>query len=173
MGTTAAPARWLSVFIAHAPLGFLLGRALGGRGAVAAAVVGGLVPDLDMVRFVVDGGAVHHHRYWTHLPACWAAIAAVTAVVVAATPLRRWARVFVAFFAGVLSHLVADTVAGDIAWLWPIDDAFVHVVAVAATGRGWIADFLLHPTFLVEVVVVVVAAVVFARDRRARVAPGP
>lgn len=45
---------------------------------MAAAMLGSVVPDLDMVYFhFVDGGRTHHHAYVTHWPLFWAAVGGI------------------------------------------------------------------------------------------------
>lgn len=150
------------VFIAHAPAGFLVSRLLGRERAVATAcVVGSLFPDLDMLWWwFIDHGAVHHHRYWTHVPLFWLCLAAV---LIPATR-QRW---IVAFFVGVLTHLVLDTLVGDIAWLLPFSDRFVHLVEVPASpGAHWIASFVGHWTFAVEIALFAIGMIVAVRTLR-------
>ncbi len=150
------------VFIAHAPAGYLVGRGFAKDGSVVVgAVVGAVFPDVDMLRFWWDHGQVHHHRYWTHIPAVWLAITVVTLLVTRS----ETRRVAAAFCAGVFSHLALDTVCGDIAWLWPLDDRFFHLITVRATAHHWIVTFVLHPAFLLEIAIALVAAAVWWRSR--------
>lgn len=71
------------MLIAHLPAGYILGtfarnRWPGRSGIMAAALLGSVVPDLDMVYFhFVDGGRTHHHAYVTHWPLFWAAVGLV------------------------------------------------------------------------------------------------
>lgn len=151
------------MFIAHLPAGLLLGGSrffAADRRARWAAVIGALIPDLDMLRFVVDHGAVHHHRYFSHLPGWWLAVALVTSLLVRLPPLKPWRLPAFAFFLGVGSHLVLDSVVGDIAWLWPFSDRFFHLFSVANDGRHWIVTFVMHPSFLLELGMVFWAVVV-------------
>lgn len=162
------------MFIAHAPAGWWISRlpcfSLHRRNATIAAVVGSLVPDLDMLRFWLwDHGQVHHHRYWTHLPACWLAITVVTLLLLRG----RHRVVAAAFFAGVFSHLVLDTVAGDIAWLWPVDPAFFHLITIAPTKGHWILSFVLHPSFLLELAIAASAGIAIVRGAHLRDARPP
>lgn len=158
------------MFVAHAPAGYLCARgvfgARGDRAVVVGCVVGALVPDVDLLRFWWEHGQTHHHRYWTHLPAAWLAIAAVVLSLLRLAQRRR-TRVAAAFFVGVASHLLLDTVCGDIAWLWPLSDRFFHLVTVAPTRSHWILSFVLHPVSLLEIALVAAAVVVRQRARRA------
>ncbi|TCJ12222.1 metal-dependent hydrolase [Parasulfuritortus cantonensis] len=152
------------MFVAHLPAGYLTARVyarhVGGAplaGVLLAGMAGGLFPDLDLVYgALADAGAIHHHRYWTHLPAFWLAVSA------AAAPLGRRAgagrHVVAVFLLAVWGHLLLDSVAGDIWWLAPWRDRPYSLVDVAAgPGRWWLA-YLLHWTFAVEMAIVAAAA---------------
>ncbi len=156
------------MIVAHLPAGYLLGRALGVRsGAVmAAALAGAMLPDLDMIWFhAVDGGRVHHHHYWPHLPAVWAGLAAIT--LPAALLLRPGAvRPAAVFFASILLHLLLDSIAGGIAWAWPADDRLMALVEVPATRSHWILSFMVHWTFALELAIVFAAAALLLTARK-------
>lgn len=149
---------------AHLPSGYVLGRAAGWRGSVlAAAVVGAVTPDLDMIRFhLLDHGQVHHHRYWTHIPAVWLAIGVAS---LALPPAFR--RLAAAFLGGVALHLILDSIGGDILWGWPVTDRFFSLVTVPARHGHWIANYLLHWTFMFELLIWGAALFLFVRHRTA------
>ena len=67
------------MIIAHLPAGYIFARAAGTKGAVMGAVLlASVLPDFDMLWFyLVDNKAMHHHRYYPHIPAIWLAIAAI------------------------------------------------------------------------------------------------
>lgn len=92
----------------------MLGRVGRWRGPLlAAAVVGAVAPDLDMIRFhLLEHGQVHHHRYPTHIPAVWLMIGAAS---LALPPRLR--RLAMAFLAGVALHLLHWTFAAELA-IW-------------------------------------------------------
>lgn len=129
------------MLIAHLPSGYLLARA--SRWRMGACLLGSVFPDLDMIRFWWEGGHVHHHAYFTHLPAFWAAVALLSL----ALPRKDLS---LPFLAGIFLHLSLDTVAGDVKWLWPLSDRMVHLVAVPATHDHWVRSFVFHWTFLLE-----------------------
>lgn len=150
------------MFVAHLPAGWLFARTLRNRAARRALLVGAIAPDLDLVWWwLVDHGAVHHHRYLTHLPAVWALAALGCALL-----LRGGARrVALALCAGVLLHIALDSVAGDVAWLWPFDHRLFSLVTVPPTGGHWVWSFVGHWSFGIELVIVAVAIAV-ARTHR-------
>ena len=102
------------MFIGHLPAGYLATTAVLGRAA-------SVLPDLDLLYFyfVSDRRQVHH-AYLPHLPlACLAAMGAAALVlwIVRARP-TAWLALGV-FGLNVMLHLVLDTSAGGIRWLWP------------------------------------------------------
>ena len=152
---------------AHLPAGYVTGRAFARSGPILwAAVLGGLLPDLDLIWFyLIDDRAFHHHHYWVHIPAFWAALAAILLSLATARG-SCWSRPALSFFASILVHLLLDTVAGDIKWLWPFSDRFIHLVTVPAVHSHWILNFILHPVFLAELAIWALALFHLGRRHR-------
>lgn len=67
------------------------------------------------------------------------------------------------FLAAVLLHLVLDTLAGSIMWLWPLSDRLYALVEVPATRSHWVLSFLTHWSALAELALILWAAVLFLR----------
>lgn len=151
---------------AHLPSGYVLARVLprGIPALMPVALLGAVAPDFDMIWFhFVDHGAIHHHRYWVHIPLFWAGVAAV------ALPLAGWAgylRTALVFFAAVFMHLVLDTISGGILWGAPFSGHLFALFEVPAAYGHWVISFMLHWTFLAEVVVWLVAAWLWVRRRQ-------
>lgn len=154
---------------AHLPSGYVLGKSLPweDRWVMPVALLGAVLPDFDLVFFFfVDGQAIHHHRYWVHIPAFWLMVAALS------LPLLAWlgrARLGLVFFAAIFVHLCLDSVGGGILWAAPFNTTLYALVTVPATQSHWILSFLLHWTFLFELVIWAVAGLIFFGHRaRAR-----
>jgi hypothetical protein len=152
---------------AHLPSGYVLARLLP-RGiplAMPAALLGAVLPDLDMIWFYwIDDRAFHHHRYWVHVPFFWLCVAAVV------LPLAAWAgwgRTALVFFGAILMHLLLDSIGGGIMWGAPFSDRLFALVEVPPTQTHWVASFVLHWTFLPELAVWVAALVLWRRRVRA------
>ena len=152
------------MLIAHLPSGYLLARATRAKGqAFAAALLGSVAPDIDMIWFhLIDHGAIHHHKYWVHAPGFWAMIALV------ALPLIRTLKPdlmgpALIFLAAITIHLILDSLGGGIMWLWPHSTHLYELVTVPATQSHWIWSFVLHWTFLAELVITATAAFLFLR----------
>jgi len=151
---------------AHLPSGYVLGRLLPKRPYIlTAAIVGGVLPDLDLIWFyLIDDRAFHHHRYWVHIPLFWALVAGV------ALPVMAWARrdllaPAMVFFAALLMHICLDTIAGDVLWHWPWSDHMTHLITVPAAHDNWVLNFILHPVFALELLIWATALLLFKRSR--------
>ena len=152
------------MLIAHAPAGYILGRTANvKRNVMLAVLLASLLPDFDMLWFhLVDGGSVHHHRYWTHAPGFWVIIAAVTLPFIAVRkPHWQWPAILC--FIAILLHLLMDTFVGDIMWLWPFSTDFFRIATVPATYSHWVLSFMLHWSFLVELLICTVALTLFLK----------
>jgi inner membrane protein len=148
------------MLIAHLPAGYLTARAGGAKAGLLlwAALTGSVFPDFDMIWFLfVDQGTIHHHRYWVHAPGFWLILAALILPF-----LPKSARnAGLMFLAAALIHIVLDTHAGGIMWLWPLSDHLYTFVTVPATQANWVLSFIFHWTFLLELTVIAVAATMF------------
>ena len=60
-------------------------------------------------------------------------------------------------------HLLLDTLAGDIKWLWPLSDRFYSLIPIPARHGHWVLNFVLHPVFLLELLIWAGAAWVWTR----------
>ncbi len=64
-----------------------------------------------------------------------------------------WQRPALAFLAGITVHLFLDTVAGDIKRLWPFSGHFFHLIDIPARHVHWVLNFILHPVFLLKILI--------------------
>lgn len=149
---------------AHLPSGYILAHALPAAPFVfPAAILGAILPDFDLIWFYfIDNRAIHHHRYWVHAPGFWLMLAAVGIPLI-----RQFAARFLpaalAFLTAILLHIVLDTLAGSIMWLWPFSNELYVLIDVPATQSHWILSFLLHWTMLAELLIWIVAFILFFR----------
>lgn len=152
---------------AHLPSGYVLAR-LSPKGIphlMPAGLIGAVFPDLDMLWFhLIDDRAVHHHRYWVHIPAFWAAVAAVTLPIAWRLGYLHTALVF---FAAILMHLILDTIGGGIMWGAPFSDHLHELVTVPARYGHWVTNFILHWTFLAELAIWIAAIALWLTRPRA------
>lgn len=163
------------MFIAHAPVGYLIGTRLSGPlgrwagplpALVPVSVAGALAPDLDLLLWLADR-SVHHHAWPTHWPLAWAALACGIAPMLRWPALRARAVLALAFAGNGLLHQVLDTLVGDIRWLAPFDQRALALFVVQRIHEPWWLNFLLHPSFLVELGLTAAAGLAWWHRRRA------
>ncbi|WP_166418827.1 metal-dependent hydrolase [Cochlodiniinecator piscidefendens] len=153
------------MFIGHLPAGYILSGASNPnwRWVLPAALLGSILPDFDLIFFYfVDNRSIHHHHYWVHIPAFWALIAMF------ALPLLAWRGWFgtgLIFFAAIFLHLLLDTIVGGIQWAAPFSDHLYRFTEVPARYGNWVLSFVLHWTFLLELVVWGLALFLWFRKR--------
>jgi hypothetical protein len=154
------------MIIGHLPAGYVLSR-LGYlrfrrlidnyRKFMFWGVFGSIAPDLDMVYFhLVDGGRVHHHKYFSHYPVLWLALAVIAAVFCLGHSARGKVGIYALVFAVAgFCHLMLDTIVGDIWWFAPFVDQPFALATVPAIYKPWWLNFFLHWSFLLEIAVIV------------------
>ncbi|MFY0680784.1 MAG: metal-dependent hydrolase [Thalassovita sp.] len=156
------------MFIAHLPAAYLLVKPFQNRLsriAFAAGLLGSVLPDVDLLLFYFwDAKAFHHHEYLTHRPILWALVFLIGLLVRPSLP-RLGAPVAMLGLGGLI-HMVLDSIAGAIAWGWPLSEATTTMVHVPATHDHWILSFLTHWTFLNEVLICLLAGFVLLKSRR-------
>ncbi len=97
----------------------------------------------------------------------WLALFLVFWAIVKLYKPQRWTLIGMSFSTGGLIHMALDSIAGKISWLWPISDISAPLVVVQATHSHWVASFLSHWTFKVEIVITILALLVLIKSRRA------
>ncbi len=163
------------MFLVHLPTGYLgyrlLPTRLRTRAVCAAALVGSVLPDLDMVYFyLIDERQHQHHTYWSHIPFAWA-VAGVVGAAILRVARRDWLAPWCVGIVSVLVHLVADTPLAGILWRYPLDARRTPAAYVISDIRvpdawgHWVLNFLLHPTVLIEVAITAAAVLVYRRTR--------
>lgn len=147
------------MFIGHMPAAYLGITALRrpfSKPVMAAALIGSVFPDIDMIWFYfIDHGAIHHHHYLTHRPILY-----VIALAIAWILPRKLGYAPMAFCLAVILHVALDSVAGSIAWGWPFSDVARPLTVVEATHDHWIKSFMHHWYFKLELVLTAVAITV-------------
>lgn len=165
------------MFVAHLPAGYLATRALLRRRTLADGVrrrlmalglAASVLPDLDLLYFfLVDERRRVHHAYVTHKPFAWIGALAVAALALRMARAGRAAWLALAVFgANVMLHMVLDTTAGGVRWLWPASEAEFAMAHVAARHEPWWLNFVLHWTFALEAALVAAAVAWWLRGRR-------
>jgi inner membrane protein len=162
------------MFIGHLPAGYMTARLLlrraGVRGLAGArflwaGAIGAIAPDFDLAYFyLVDDRQHHHHAYVTHFPAMWLAAMLVCACWWRWGRARAWASLAGVFAVGGFTHMLLDSIVGDIAWLAPFSDQRFALFEVPGTFKPWWLNFVLHWSFALELVLVASAVYIWRRD---------
>ena len=152
------------MFIAHGPAGYLLAKTVyRDRGKnqlilILITVAASLAPDLDLLYFyLIDHRAHNHHSYWPHIPFYWLLIYCLAIGVAVALNAERFLAFASAAFLGVGLHLFLDTITGGIRWIFPFSNKYYAFVDIPAVYSWWVLNFLLHWTFLLEIILVLLA----------------
>ena len=164
------------MLIAHLPSGYLLAKSLpknllpgkiSSNQMMVAALIGAMLPDIDMIYFLfIDMGKHSHHTYFTHWPLFWIAINAPTIVLLHFIGMAKWRNIAAVFFAGLMLHMVLDSVAAPIFWLRPFGLGEIELVNIPANYNNWILSFVFHWTIFLELAIWLVAIVVlYTREK--------
>lgn len=162
------------MFFAHLPAGYLVGRGMLKTGSATlqqarqlmlVALVAGIAPDFDLLYFYLVDSSKSHHFLWPHIPFFWLPLAILAGLLKLAGRDHLSAIALTAFLS-VMLHLLLDSVAGGIFWLWPFSQEVVVIQHVPAKYQFWIANFILHWTFLLELFVIAVAMIVYLGGRK-------
>ena len=152
------------MIIGHLPAGYLaavgLSRFLPSRALFLGVVIGAVLPDIDMVWFLLVDSSYHHHALLPHRPIVWA--------LVLGAGLALGRRFVTGVGLGGLLHVALDTTLGQIAWGWPFSERYWTLIEVQPTHSHYLLSFANHWTFQVEIALLTAAFVVFWRRRRTR-----
>jgi len=165
------------MFIGHLPAGYLATTLLLDRAAVPAparrrllvvGLIASVLPDLDLLWFYTLGQRRQvHHAYLPHLPLACAVFFATAALLPWIARARREAWIpWTIAAVNVFLHLLLDTTAGGIRWLWPFSDAEFALGHVPARHDPWVLNFVLHWTFALEILLVAAVLALLWRRRR-------
>jgi inner membrane protein len=153
------------MFISHLPAGYIASHLYKEPKTKWAVLIGNILPDIDLLYFYTWGErAVVHHAYPTHMPYFW---------IMALTLCYGLCRLFkiksgkslLACFTGIILHLFLDTVTGGIYWLAPLSDIEARFFDVPAKHSHWTLNFILHWTFWIEIAIILIASILFIRNR--------
>lgn len=121
-------------------------------------MVAGICPDLDMLYFYLIDNCQHpHHSYPTHIPIYW--LAAGICIIAWGRLVRNqtvvWGTVIVV--SNILLHLILDSVASRIKWLYPFSEKGMGIFHIPSQYGWWVWNYIFHWTFAMEVSIVVAA----------------
>ncbi|MBN2038011.1 MAG: metal-dependent hydrolase [Chitinispirillaceae bacterium] len=170
------------MLIAHAPAGYLLTRLLSRtlfknsvlpqrqnrlyRHMIVAGVLGSIIPDFDFIYHIfIDSADTSHHSYLTHMPVFWLGIWIVLSGIGLIRKNRHLIMIATVFSINALAHLALDTITGEIHWFYPVSAIGINLFKVADVHIWWVHNFMYHWTFLIEILIVASAMIVFLRVR--------
>jgi LexA-binding, inner membrane-associated putative hydrolase len=157
------------MFIGHLPASYILTtmllrhrtlnrRKIAPSMLIAVGLFAGIAPDLDLFYFfLIDNQQTLHHDYWVHIPFFWFCIFAVFTGI-AYISRKETVVIYASIaFANLLLHLFLDTIVGKIQWAWPVSDHAFYFFEVPALYTPWFLNFVLHWTFSLEIIVLLIA----------------
>lgn len=171
------------MFIGHAPASYIWTRLLARRGGklfgsfsngswIIHGMIAGLLPDLDLFYFYLfDGQSPTHHVYWTHIPFFWLIVFGLWLLVSIIVRSARTLGLAILFGSNILLHMLLDTVSAGIRWMYPFSPRDFVLFVVPPIYDWWVWNFLFHWTFLIELVIVMLAVYVAWSNLSARPAP--
>jgi inner membrane protein len=151
------------MLIAHAPAGYIVNRTFNkARNQNVSFLKFGLIfslwPDLDLIYFYFfDRKATFHHLYFTHLPFVLLICLLLVIPFKNSKVFKTIKNYYYLFLINWVVHLVLDTFTGGIAWLYPLSNKVLTLFVVPAVYSHWIISFILHWTFIIEIIIVFIA----------------
>lgn len=156
------------MFVAHLPAAYLFGKARAKLNKAEATTIvvwtslGGILPDFDMLYFhLIDNQNTHHRHYASHWPLTWVSVILLSLLI---TPIhQRLGLITRSLGIGGLLHMLLDTIAAPVLWLAPFSQTKIELITIPAVYDNYIWSFILHWTFALEIIICIVAAVVFTK----------
>lgn len=159
------------MFIAHLPAGYMLTKYIQQKSGnysqklLWTGLVASIFPDIDLFYFyLVDNRQTLHHHYITHLPLAWLGLAAVLYSIFSIVGKKQYIIFLGVALASVMLHMVFDSIAAGIYWLYPLLDMEINLVEVPATHDWWVWNFVFHWTFMLEISIIITALIVWIRS---------
>jgi len=165
------------MFIAHLPTGYLLAKLLrkktqqhlSWKTLLICGLMGSIFPDIDLIYFyLIDARQNNHHSYISHIPFYYLTLYLFVSVLFLITGNKRNLMISSVFMLGVLLHLILDTVAGGIIWYYPIYEQYVTLSVVKEKYNWWVLNFILHWSFVLELVIIIFSLFVYRRSRKVK-----
>ncbi len=161
------------MLIAHLPAGFLVTKALikilpsdnpvDTKHLLVFGLVFSVIPDIDLLYFFFVDSSAHHHKLFPHLPIFWLGVFLTVFAAALITKSKVIYYVVLICSINILTHLILDTFVGFVWWLYPLIDNPYYLVLVPNHFSHWIINFVLHWSFLVELLIVLTAVYVYAK----------
>lgn len=165
------------MLIAHLPAGYILGKLLTHinpsqrpqHWLLFFVCTGAVLPDIDFLYFhLIDNRQHHHHSYWTHYPITWISLALLSSLLIKLK--LRWSGIWYVVYlsSGGILHVILDSFAGSIRWLIPFSSEGFSLFTVNPGFTPWWLNFILHWVFLIELIILLIAAVLYRKTNTRR-----
>ncbi len=166
------------MFIAHAPASYIASYYLAGnifndllsqynkKQLLFMGVCSGLIPDVDLLYFYfIDNRQTNHHEYLTHLPVFWLTILLFSLLI--SLVYKNKTIFFISIFVhiNIFLHLILDTFVGGIKWFYPFSNISIKLFDVPAFYPSWILNFILHWTFVFELILIAVSICLWKQSK--------
>ena len=127
-------------------------------------MIGSVFPDIDIFYFyLADGKQNEHHSYWTHIPSFWLMILFSHLLLSKIMSNKRTRHLILFFISNVFIHLILDTIAGGIFWLYPFSQKMFTLLTVPVKSTSWLFNFLFYWTITIEGALILLATLVYKR----------
>jgi inner membrane protein len=134
---------------------------------VTFALLCSVLPDFDLLYFyLIDHRQHAHHTYWTHIPLFWLLFTVLLYFGTKAVFKKNIGLGSVILLANTQLHMVLDSVAGGIYWLYPFNSENYRLFEVTARFDWWVLNYIIHWTFLCELLIIAAATYVMWEDKK-------
>ncbi len=151
------------------------------------ALIGSILPDLDMLYWFWVNGAVDHHLFYTHIPAFYCILVPIFVLCKLSKSSRFIGNLILTLWIALMSHAVLDTVVSGILWTFPftgIDEAnlihlvdkdnipnvvnpyHVYVDIIGIKLEGWVVNLMVHWSGLIEYLLCGIALTLYVKRNR-------
>ncbi|AMC35613.1 metal-dependent hydrolase [Janthinobacterium sp. B9-8] len=164
------------MFIAHIPSGYIYAvsilknikkTAIPTRLIIFSAVLGSILPDLDLIYFyLIDHRQTHHHKYITHWPFFWISLAIISYTIYAFSSHKKLGLLTLIAFSSCMIHIILDTIVGDIWWFFPFIDKPFALFTVKSLYKPWWLSFILHWSFALELAICSLAICIYTKRKK-------
>ncbi|WP_445369333.1 metal-dependent hydrolase [Methylomonas sp. BW4-1] len=163
------------MIVAHLPAGYIVSTLLFRRFAkygvsginfLRAGLLGSIAPDLDMIYFYgFDHRAHPHHSYFSHFPSVWLLLLTLAILCFQHCRHKKLPVLALIFTGNGMLHMVLDYISTNIYWLAPFVNKPFALIKVPSVYQDWWLNFLLHRSFVLEILLVIWATGLWFRRR--------
>lgn len=166
------------MLIAHLPAGYLLTKFIqkttGTKKYMRLGLIASVFPDIDMLYFHFVSNNKSHHEFITHMPIFWFfvmffSVGLVSTFIKNEKKYNRVLLAFFIFFANIFLHLLLDSFAAPIRWIYPFYNYNFELIHVPNKYGWWVWNFVLHWSFLAEIAIVIASLCVFFKVNQLRI----